>query len=258
MIPAQVTVLWSAILVPVKFLRSEAREMCGKACAVIRCNGCAGTDWSAFTWRWTAPAAAGSLQKETSTIRRTFGANDRSMIYPGAGSCQCTWLTDGGDTAEDTLGTLNPLGAQFAIPSIGALEYRRIPGNLFRWRLTLTRWYYSWNWSAEQSRYYGNGWGWARDWSEHDCSAGFGNPYWGGYGGFGWNGWGWGYGGLANWNYYYGEFGSLDSVTYSLPDGVSMDCKGATVRFVLDDQPDNPDFNPDEWPSFVDIARVQI
>jgi len=178
------------------------------------------------------------------------------MRYPG--DCRCTWLVDGGDTGEDTVGTFQPIAKVFPIPSIGAIEYRRV-ANQFVWQLTLSRWYSPWLWTNADSRYYGFGWGWSRwgDSTDNDCSAGFGNPYWGGLGGFGYNGWGWGYGGGAAWNYPYGETGSLYRVTYSLQSGTAMSCSGSTVRFYLNQQLDNPDFDPAHWPAYVDIARVQ-
>ena len=175
------------------------------------------------------------------------------MTYPGA--CPCTWIVDGGDIGTDTVGTYQPIDTAYPIPSIGALQYRRV-GNQFVWQLTLARWYYNWAWSIVDTRYYGLGWGWSPTWEDEACANGWGNPFWGGYGGYGYNGWGWGYGGVAGYGYYYGEYGSTHTVTYSLQDGDVMSCSGDTVRFYLDQQFDNPDFDPSHWPAYVDIARV--
>ena len=230
--------------------------MCGcqSECAVIRCPGCPGTDWSAFTWQWTAPASVGDLQPDGISLRRFFYEQDKAMTYPG--SCSCLWIVDGNDQAQDTVGDLNPVDEIYPIASIGSLQYKR-SGTQAGWKVTLSRWFYGWNWTIDEDRYYGKGWGWSPNWGGDDCNGGYGNPYWGGFGGFGYNGWGWGYGGPAGYGLLYGESGTIYSVTYSLPDGVTMDCTGETVRFFLDDQPDTPDFDADAWPEFIDIARVQ-
>lgn len=226
---------------------------CKSPCSVIRCNGCPATDWSAFTWRWLAPAAVGVSQEAGSDIERAFGAKDESMIYPG--TCRCTWIVDGGDTGKDTAGTYQPIDTSYPIPSIGALEYRRSE-NRYVWKITLSRFDYGWNWTVLDTRYYGLGWGWSADWAEDDCGNAAGNPYWGGFGGFGFNGWGWGYGAAAGTGITYGQTGYVTVATYSLQAGDTMSCTGGTVRFFLDAQPDDPDFDPAAWPAFVDIARV--
>lgn len=230
--------------------------MCGcKAeCEIIRCPGCPATDWSAFTWQWTAPASPGSLELPASGLKRYFYDSDTAMTYPG--QCKCLWIVDGNDQGEATDAVLHPIGSIFPIPSIGALQYKRV-GTLATWQITLSRWYYSWAWTIADTRYYGEGWGWSPTWAGDECDQGYGNPYWGGYGGYGYNGWGWGYGGYAGYGLYYGEYGSVYTVTYSLPDGITMDCSGETVRFFLDDQPANVDFDADSWPAYIDIARVQ-
>ena len=178
------------------------------------------------------------------------------MAYPG--TCRCTWLVDGGDLGKDTVGTYQPINTSYPIASIGAIEYRLV-GNQYVWTLKLTRFYYSWNWTSADARYYGKGWGWAPTWEDHDCQGGYGNPYWGGYGGYGWNGWGWGYGygSLGSYGYYYGQNNSVSAASYSLQSGSVMSCSGAVTRFYLDNQLDNPDFRATHWPAYVDISRVQ-
>ncbi len=176
------------------------------------------------------------------------------MTYPG--QCKCLWIVDGNDYGQSTDGVMNPIGVEYPIPSIGSLQYKRV-GTLAKWQITLSRWYYNWGWLASDSRYYNNGWGWSPTWAGDDCSQGYGNPFWGGYGGYGYNGWGWGYGGVGGYAQYYGETGNVYTVTYSLPAGVTMECGGSTVRFYLDSQPSNPDFNAAAWPAYLDIARTQ-
>ena len=227
---------------------------CGSPCSVIRCNGCPATDWSAFTWQWTAPQATESFSVPSIPISRRFGANAAAMTYPG--TCSCVWLVDGGDIGTATDATFQPINTSHPIPSIGALEYRR-EGLQFKWRLTLSRWYGAWSWTIADDRYYGQGWGWWPTWSDDACEGGWGNPFWGGYGGYGYNGWGWAYGADSAWGYLYGETGTLYAVTYSLQAGDVMNCTGGSSRFYLNSQPDNPDFDASHWPAYIDIARVQ-
>jgi len=227
---------------------------CNAECEIIRCPGCPATDWSAFTFQWTAPASPSFLQPSGSVLKRFYYANDNAMTYPG--QCKCLWIVDGGDQGQSTDGVLNPVSHVYPIPSIGALQYTRV-GTLPVWKISLSRWFANWSWLSADVRYYGNGWGWSPNWAGDECDQTYGNPFWGGFGGAGYNGWGWGYGGVAGYNLYYGETGNVWNVTYSLPDGVTMDCTGDTVRFFLDDQPTNVNFDADSWPEYIDIARVQ-
>lgn len=234
--------------------------MCGGDCGPIRCAGCPETDWSAFTWQWDAPGSVGVLDAGSS-IERFFLPNSRRMIHPG--NCPCLWLVGGGDYGRDLVGTYNTAMIDYPIPSVGALSFRR-NGNQGQWMLQLSRWAFAYGWDIGNADFYGYGWGWddaAIDAGEN-CDNRYPNPYrygyyWGGYGGFGFNGWGWAYGGYYAYGALWGDAGArLYAVTYDLEPGVRMNCKG-TNRFYLRYPEDMTGFDADAWPAFVDITRVQ-
>lgn len=219
---------------------------CNSSCDVIRCRGCPGSDWSAYTWRWVAPGSD-TVQSVGETLERQFQAVDRSMFYPGV--CGCLWLVGSNDQGRAVAaGTENPIGEWFPIASIGALQYGRGEFSA-AWTLSIVRWGTILGWNDSDERY-GTGWGWDEDNFGSDCVGGaYGYGGWGGYGGFGWNGLGWGYG--LNWNY--GLYGSAESASYELSG--TFDCIGGANRFNLVTE-ESETFDPDNWPAYVDVSRV--
>lgn len=210
-------------------------------CNVRRCRGAAGTDWSAFTWYWQNPDGA-ETSYNGDKIARRFAAQSSVMVDPGV--CQCLWLVGGNDRGRDLLGTMNPIGQYFGIPSIGALQYVQ-NGLQSEWQVKLTRWLYGFSWDSS-SKLYGTGWGWNEDGFGQDCGGAFGN--FAGVANYGWNGLGWGYLGVpAGWPEWLGV--TLEQQIYRLPGNAVMDVRGDVNRFL-------PQSTEAKWPAWIDLRRV--
>jgi hypothetical protein len=228
--------------------------MCGckDLCSESRCNGCAGINWNAFSWRLVAPASAGSMV--ISNIRRRFVALDTVMKYPGV--CSCVWINYLGEEGLDINGTYNPSAEWHPIASSWSLSYSR-SGDRFTWKLYISR--YTWEWSYWETLYglsYGEGWHWG-EWGPgtfgQECNNGFGAFGYPGYG-FGWGGYAWGYGFDPS----YWGIGNGGTAEYQLVG--TWDCLGKANHFVrVDPAPGTViGYVADSWPAFVDVGRIAL